>query len=330
VDKAIAASYLLSIDKYLAKFGLTDFLECLSFDTTNLNTPNVYLSSCNIEEVITKAYQLVQCSELGLRFGKALSIANHGFLGYAAMSSPTIETSITTALKFLKIRMRILDANLVTVKEKAYVQLHVHHESPMVVRFLIEMAFAHLVEMREFLLETDSVLPKIEVTYEKPSYHDSYASFLKTSIHYSQEYNRIWVLSSDLAKPISFADEASFQMAVNQLQVALETLEINDDLPNQIKRILTSTELYTLNMERIAKELFMSSRTLRRRLEQYGVTYKELVDEVKKQKALEHLNQTDISITEISFLLGFQDVSSFSKAFKRWTDMTPSEYRSKA
>nr|WP_255541672.1 helix-turn-helix transcriptional regulator [Legionella bononiensis] len=80
-------------------------------------------------------------------------------------------------------------------------------------------------------------------------------------------------------------------------------------------------------MEEIASKLCMTSRTLRRHLQKLQVTYQELLDEVREQKAKTFLLNNGISITEVSFLLGFNDTSSFTKAFKRWTGLTPSEYK---
>ena len=71
----------------------------------------------------------------------------------------------------------------------------------------------------------------------------------------------------------------------------------------------------------------MSTRTLHRRLADGGTSFRELLEQTRASLAEGYLHQTDMPITEISYLLGFSDVASFSRAFKRWTGSTPKHFR---
>jgi AraC-like DNA-binding protein len=66
---------------------------------------------------------------------------------------------------------------------------------------------------------------------------------------------------------------------------------------------------------------------MQRRLDEHGVAFVDLLDEVRAQLAKNKLQGSDLSLAEIGFLLGFSDQSSFTRAFKRWTGQTPKEYR---
>jgi len=79
-----------------------------------------------------------------------------------------------------------------------------------------------------------------------------------------------------------------------------------------------------------AKRLSVSVRTLQRRLEEHGTSHKRLLDEVRRDSATKLLSDRSIGIGEVAYLLGFFDVSTFHRAFKRWTGSTPAEYRSLA
>ena len=92
--------------------------------------------------------------------------------------------------------------------------------------------------------------------------------------------------------------------------------EIVDELPSG----LPSDEL-------IAKAVSMSTRSLRRRLSAEGTTYSQLLDAVRRELAERYIADTSRSLGEISYLLGFSELSSFSRAFKRWTGHTPSAVR---
>lgn len=80
-------------------------------------------------------------------------------------------------------------------------------------------------------------------------------------------------------------------------------------------------------VESIAAQLGLSPRTFRRRLQDEGTHHKRLVDQLKQDLALQHLQEDKLAVSEVGFLLGFSDPSAFHKAFKRWTGTTPREYR---
>ena len=79
----------------------------------------------------------------------------------------------------------------------------------------------------------------------------------------------------------------------------------------------------------IASRLNMSPRSLLNKLEQRNTSYKEILENLRSTLAQQYIEQQDMPITEITFLLGFSDTSSFSRAFRRWTGKSPSDYRAK-
>ncbi|MCY1013835.1 helix-turn-helix transcriptional regulator [Nannocystis pusilla] len=70
-----------------------------------------------------------------------------------------------------------------------------------------------------------------------------------------------------------------------------------------------------------------SERTMQRRLRQAGTSFRDVVDDVRREAALAQLGRRDATVTDIAFMLGFSDLSAFSRAFRRWTGASPSEYR---
>lgn len=79
--------------------------------------------------------------------------------------------------------------------------------------------------------------------------------------------------------------------------------------------------------EEVCRRLKISNRTLRRRLQEEGSTFTDLLTEVRRELAHRYLEDPDRSITEVAFLLGFADASAFQRPFRRWYGVPPSEYR---
>ncbi|NRA12289.1 MAG: helix-turn-helix transcriptional regulator [Crocinitomicaceae bacterium] len=80
-------------------------------------------------------------------------------------------------------------------------------------------------------------------------------------------------------------------------------------------------------VDKVSSHLNISSRTLQRKLKEEGNTYKDLIDELKLDFAISYLNQPELNILEITYLLNYADASAFNRSFKRWTGKTPSEHR---
>jgi AraC-like DNA-binding protein len=71
----------------------------------------------------------------------------------------------------------------------------------------------------------------------------------------------------------------------------------------------------------------MSPRTLRRKLEQEGTSFRELIDELRAHAAIKYVRDTDLTIEDVAYALGFSDAAAFRHAFRRWTKSAPHEYR---
>jgi AraC-like DNA-binding protein len=81
------------------------------------------------------------------------------------------------------------------------------------------------------------------------------------------------------------------------------------------------------NLTQVAKKLGLGPRSLQRKLKRYGMDFKEIVVETRSRLALAYLQDSKHTLTEIALLLGYSEVSAFNRAFKRWTDTSPLDYR---
>jgi len=102
------------------------------------------------------------------------------------------------------------------------------------------------------------------------------------------------------------------------------------DLRHQVERIIAKLLCRgEAETEEVAHELGMSVRTLARRLGQPGVSFGQILDELRHDLALRYLRDPNLSLSQIAFLLGYSELSAFSHAFRRWTRTTPGEWRTK-
>ena len=128
---------------------------------------------------------------------------------------------------------------------------------------------------------------------------------------FSADYALLRILVAHAeAKSTSMAQQKGFASIVKQSMVKL----VKPEFPS---------------IEMVAGHLNMSLRTMQRRLKEEGLTYKSLLDELRKEFAITYLSRADLSISDIAYLLSYSELSTFTRSFKRWTGMSPKAYRSK-
>ncbi|WP_455289388.1 AraC family transcriptional regulator ligand-binding domain-containing protein [Cupriavidus necator] len=123
---------------------------------------------------------------------------------------------------------------------------------------------------------------------------------------------------------------ASEELAQSHDRTVMEYLQRIDsgDIVSRVRAIVSS-ELSsgTLNKDRVADRLHVSTRGLQLKLTARNTSFQEILDETRRTQALAFMSRSSVSVTEAAFSLGFSEVSNFTRAFKRWTGMSPSEYR---
>lgn len=168
----------------------------------------------------------------------------------------------------------------------------------------------------------------VEFRHPEPRDVSEYRRVFAGPITWGADANRIALPRSLLATPLVKADAGLNEVLQRHVAEALArlpkatsfTLRVRELLAGQLSRGEPSAT-------RIAGSLHMSARTLHRRLADERSSYHLLLDELRRELAVQHLSERSVAIAEVAFLLGFSEASAFHRAFKRWMGVTPSEYR---
>ncbi|MAZ90233.1 MAG: hypothetical protein CL693_21580 [Cellvibrionaceae bacterium] len=128
-------------------------------------------------------------------------------------------------------------------------------------------------------------------------------------------------------RPLPAANETLARIQDDLTEDYLARLK-SETLARQVKRLIEPRlPSGDINSVEVADALHMSSRNLQRRLQDEGVNFKQLLSEVRQELALKYLGSARYSISEIAYLLGFSDQSNFTRAFKRWFGVSPTDKR---
>jgi AraC-like DNA-binding protein len=131
-----------------------------------------------------------------------------------------------------------------------------------------------------------------------------------------------------LALPIASHDPHLCAILERQARQMLEQLPHGDGLAWQVREaIMQGLHEGRADSVQVASRLAMSQRTLRRRLQEQGATFQSLLDDARYEMARRNLLQTELDVSQIAFSLGYSDVGSFDRAFRRWSGMSPLAFR---
>ncbi len=131
----------------------------------------------------------------------------------------------------------------------------------------------------------------------------------------------------DQRPQIAFHTDQFKDLRAAQCEQEMEQIKAPPALLGQVRRVMLAGSGGFPGVEEVASEMHMSSRTLKRKLQQLGTSYQKLLDELREGRAVEYLAQSGRSVDGIALALGYSDASNFARAFRRWTGKSPSDYR---
>lgn len=192
---------------------------------------------------------------------------------------------------------------------------------------LIDAVFAHTLELGQ--RGTGRKIYPQKVSYQRQeSQRAVYEAFFQCPIEFNAAKNQIIFTDEQIRLPFKSANPELLALIEPQLEAALAPLISPQRFVDQVaellqKRIAGSSP----NIHDIAQELHISSRTLQRRLAEEGVQFQHLLEQVRHKLAKNYLQSSELELTEIAFLLGYQEPASFHRAFLQWEGQPPGQWR---
>jgi len=191
------------------------------------------------------------------------------------------------------------------------------------------MAISGVLRLIRRFVDADAQPRGVFFTYHKPSYRAEYKRVFGGVERFGHEYTgidfeRAWLERTQLHK-----NPELYAILQAEAERVIGRLTRGDNIARIVKKQLAGCDpRHRLTMEDIARRLGISARTLRRRLTVEGVDYNDLVKRTRIEMAKRMLENPHMSIQETAYTMGYGTPGAFHHAFKRWTGMTPKEYKS--
>lgn len=263
--------------------------------------------------------------ELGLQY----NLATFGVWGFALRTCKTLRQAVALGLRYLPLSTAYCCITVCEDGEAFGVVFDPDPIPPHLRQFLLERDMATALNLVREITFQGVEFKGVEFTGEPDVSASAVESLCGIAPAFHASANRILVNRAGAGQPFPGYDPVLTRLLEQQCQQRMDTVE-NSGLAGKVRQKLLGELGLGATLNDMASELALSTRSLRRKLEQEGASYRDLVEEERRQLALQLLNTTTMKIEELAAHLGYTDAGSFVRAFRRWEGCSPSAYREKA
>lgn len=309
-------------------FKPDEILQGTGLTWAQLHHSNTFLNLSQVQRLVTHCLALSNCPWLGLEVGFRTQATAHGTLGAAMIASPDLPSALLLLQRYAPLRQNLASLHL--------------HSSPSLHAVLDE--WVPLGNIREYLLgqliaglsQLFNAFTGLELKthvsiqwpFDQPAWAQEYQQVAHSNsfghAHLAIYFDEALVNSVSLA-----ADPDALVRLQRDCDLQLAQLGRGGPLAQRVRSHLTQCEGPFPLLADMAATQHMSERTFIRHLHSEQTSYQALLDEVRMERARWLLENTHRSVEDIACAVGYEDPSNFSRTFRRWLGLTPSQHRAK-
>jgi AraC-like DNA-binding protein len=312
-------SYNIDADSLFRQSGL---------DPSLIHEPRTRYPIELLDQAWAEAGAITGNENIGLEAAKHYSPLDIGALGVTFLSSATLMDALRRLERYASAISTELSVSVTEKDGRIDLLNEVADQQGDANRIVEDGRMSIVVDLCRLGLNNDLDPIEVAFTYSEPKATAEHFGIFRCPLLFSQPVARISFSLADSLRPFTASNR---ELALNHDQILAGMIKdlTKSDLVSQVKRaIIDDLPSGTPSEELIAKQVFVSSRTLQRRLADESTNFRTLVLDVRRELAEQYIADKDMPLAEISYMLGFSDTSSFSRAFKKWSGDPPTLFRS--
>lgn len=326
----VAASSALALVHYLHRQGQDDshHLErLLGVALDQLHGPDQRVSADAYYHLWDYAEQFTGDPAVGLHAGETVDPESMGLVGHVFFNCDTLGDAVSQYVRLHRLINETITLSLEQTEDQAILSWQPDTQAHYCRQDMDRTLASAITRTRHFIFP-DFAVDWIELAHPQPEYAAEYQRLFGGEVLFDASTTRVGFSSRHLSRPIPRRNPYIYTAVLKQVNTILARWQPQRSFSRKVRR-LVAHQMATdrVNADTLAHQCHMSRQTLYRRLKREGVSFHELVEQVRKSKALRYVAGNQYSLGEIAFLLGFSELSAFSRAFKRWTGMAPAQFR---
>lgn len=299
-------------------------------DPEQLLHPTLSLPLTNYCKVLEEAARQTGCDNFGLRYGQQFQPKALGLLGYIGLCSPTLEDALINFSEAFPFHQHSTLIELVDQGECYRFDYQVRHGAINERRQDAELTMGMALNLVRHVLGPDWAPRQVAFEHARPQDWHEHRDVFHADVQFTQGCNSLLIPKRDVVDKVMPGSDPILLMLIKD---AIRQLGDNGGpeaslLDRARQTILATLHLGEPALDEIAHNLGLSEWALQRKLRDLGLSFTQLVDQIRQETAMAHLKQQHLSVTQLASLLGYSETSAFSRAFKRWFGLSPKQWRS--
>jgi AraC-like DNA-binding protein len=250
--------------------------------------------------------------------------------GFAILSGINFRRTMAFAVQYHQLAAPLVDVQFSEqgkLAEWTMVPVPYPHVDAELYKFIVELQAGVHVSLHRDVMGQSFYPAELHFTFGRPRGAKKDVEVFGCPVLYGQPENKLIFDTEWLNGTPNFGNEVTNSELTELCDRLLSELKLSTGLAGRVREIFLASLARPMSFDLVAERLRISSRTLRRKLEQEGTSFRELIDELRAHAAIKYVRDTDLTIEDVAFALGFSDAAAFRHAFRRWTKSAPHEYR---
>jgi len=323
-----------------ATIGLPAVLQALGADPARLlaevglelslfDSPDNLLSYAARGRLIQHCAERTGCQHLGLLVGQRAGLQSLGLVGSLVKYSPDAGTALRSLVRFFHHHTRGATATLTVDGQLAYFGYQIDQPGVEGTDQVGDGALAAMLNIMQSLCGPGWKPSQVTLAHRKPDNVEPFRQLFRAPLLFDAEQNALVFLADWLTYRLPVDDPELRR----QLMAQIRAIEVHhrDSFQGQVRSVLRTALLTDrADADHVASLFSIHRRTLNRRLNEDGISFKDLVEGERFEIARQTLLSSDLQVGDVAAVLGYADASAFTRAFRRWSGAAPAEWRAKA
>ncbi len=327
------ASIQLVVWKMLEKHNIdpAPLFKQVKLDPSLMHSPGERYSLVKVSELWKEMEKRINDLCFGLTAATCWHPSNFGSMGYALLTSQSLRITFERLIRFHRVISDAKFGKLQEEKEKNTISFILKTKNmDSYTRGREDAAIAWIFSVLRINYQNDLFPEHICLTHSKPPCSGKYYEFFQSPVHFSQPECKMTFSLDIVDTKLSSSNQEMTMFGDQAMASYINSLDTGTQI-NHIKEIIAENlPSGNVTVGQIAEVLGMNTRTLQRALNKKGTNFTTLLNDTRMDIAKQFIQDKQMDLTEVAFLLGFAELSTFSRSFKRWTGQSPLQFRKAA
>jgi AraC-like DNA-binding protein len=303
-------------------------LELAELDASAVASMEARISLRQFIRLVEVALKTTDSPTLGFRYGNRLDVTSSGLLSMVLLTSATLGDALNRALQYYPVNGIIMDVSFSRRGDSVITHCpSLFQLSAQAQRFMMEAWLSAWLSHTSFLVQRRLGFTEVHVTYEKPRGAEIYEAVFGCKTYFGSDRNEVAFPLENMKIKLPTANDVVLQLSTTQCRARLEEVLRHESVAVRVAELLLRREGDYPSADEMAHLLKMSQRSMAKKLSDSVTSYQKILNDARRQKAIDYIQRGDIPVAKIAEKLGFSDSSNFRKAFRGWSGATPSAFR---